>query len=80
MRNKIIFAAFVAVAAFAAPTLRAEPMKCSGEEKTCIASCKKTGSVTVSVCVTNCGARGSYCMKTGCWDNGVQRFCGLNKQ
>lgn len=57
----------------------AEPMKCSGEEKACLVSCKKTARVTVSVCVTGCGARLSACLKNGCWDSGTQRYCGLAK-
>ena len=57
----------------------ADPMKCSGEEKACATACKKAARVAVSVCLTNCGARLSACMKTGCWDNGAQRYCGLAK-
>jgi hypothetical protein len=59
----------------------ATPMRCSGEQKTCIANCAKSppGS-SISLCLTNCGARQSMCMKTGCWDNGTQRYCGLLKQ
>lgn len=59
----------------------ATPMRCSGEQKTCIASCAKgpPGS-SITFCLTNCGARQSVCMKTGCWDNGTQRYCGLLKQ
>ena len=57
----------------------AEPMKCSGEEKTCVTNCKKAARVAVNVCLTACGARRSACLKTGCWDDGAQRYCGLNK-
>jgi hypothetical protein len=39
-----------------------------------------TGALAVSICVTNCGARQSICMRTGCWDSGVQKYCGLQKQ
>src|SRR5262245_15606917 len=57
------------------------PMRCSGEQTTCIANCKKNPDRSfLSVCVTNCGARQSICMKTGCWDSGVQKYCGLLKQ
>lgn len=59
---------------------QAEPMKCSNEEKTCATACKKAARGPVNVCLTECGARASYCMKTGCWDNGAQRYCGLAKQ
>jgi len=59
----------------------ATPMRCSGEQKTCIASCaKRPPGTSISICLTNCGARQSLCMKTGCWDNGTQRYCGLLKQ
>jgi hypothetical protein len=62
------------------PIARADPMKCSNEEKTCATNCKKAARGPVNVCLTECGVRASYCMKTGCWDNGVQRYCGLAKQ
>ena len=57
------------------------PMRCSGEEKTCIAACKKSlDRSSISACVTSCGLRQSACMKSGCWDSGPQRYCGLLKQ
>jgi len=59
----------------------AAPMRCSGEQKICIASCNKNPDRSViPACVTACGARQSFCMKTGCWDSGAQRYCGLLKQ
>lgn len=59
----------------------ATPMRCSGEQKTCIANCiKSPPGTSKSICLTNCGTRQSMCMKTGCWDNGTQRYCGLLKQ
>jgi len=58
----------------------AEPMKCSGEEKTCQQSCAKVPAAATSVCLTECGVRKSACMRTGCWDNGRLRYCGLMKQ
>jgi hypothetical protein len=78
-------ATFIAFAALgflslAVPLAHADPMKCSGEEATCISNCKKAARGPVSACLTACGARVSYCMKTGCWDNGAQRYCGLAKQ
>ena len=57
------------------------PMRCSGEEKVCIAACKKSiDRSSLSTCLTNCGLRQSVCMKSGCWDSGPQRYCGLLKQ
>jgi hypothetical protein len=59
----------------------AAPMRCSGEQKICITNCNKNlDRSTIPTCVTNCGARQSLCMKTGCWDNGLQKYCGLLKQ
>jgi hypothetical protein len=59
----------------------AAPMRCSGEQKTCIANCNKSPDrSTIAICVTNCGTRQSMCMKTGCWDSGFQKYCGLLKQ
>ena len=63
-----------------APLAKADPMKCSNEEKTCATNCKKAARGPVAACLTQCGAWGSYCIKTGCWDTGAQRYCGLAKQ
>ena len=57
----------------------AEPMKCGGEQKTCIASCKMVPN-RLSACLTLCSARQAYCVRTGCWDDGLRRYCGLAKQ
>jgi hypothetical protein len=32
------------------------------------------------VCFTNCGQRQAMCVKTGCWDNGSQKYCGLLRE
>jgi len=76
-----------AVATLAAVTLLclqpafAAPMRCSGEENICITGCKKsTDRASIPTCITNCGLRQSLCKKTGCWDSGVQKYCGLLKQ
>jgi hypothetical protein len=59
----------------------AAPMRCSGEQKTCLAACNKSQDrSSISTCLTNCGFRQSLCMKTGCWDTGLQKYCGLLKQ
>ncbi len=58
----------------------AQPMKCSGEEKTCQAACAKVATGKTSACLTECGVRKNVCMRTGCWDDGRLRYCGLAKQ
>ena len=59
----------------------AAPMRCSGEQKICMANCNKAADrSSISTCLTNCGLRQSLCMKTGCWDSGFQKYCGLLKQ
>ncbi len=59
----------------------ADAMVCSGEEQACIAKCPKfTNPSITSNCVTNCHTRRSICMRTGCWDNGTVRFCGLARR
>ena len=79
-RTGAIVAISVVFAFLAAPAMSA-PMRCSGEEKVCIANCKKSlDRASISVCLTNCGVRQSACLKTGCWDSGPQRYCGLLKQ
>ena len=67
--------------ALCGPGAHATPMRCSGEQNTCIASCKKNPAIaSIPTCITNCGSRQAYCMKTGCWDTGFQKYCGLLKQ
>ncbi|MFA6265991.1 MAG: hypothetical protein WC670_09805 [Pseudolabrys sp.] len=77
-----VFAQAVALVAglLAVSPVRADPMKCSGEEKTCQLTCAKAAKAALSTCLTECGFRKSACMRTGCWDNGRLRYCGLNKQ
>ena len=69
----------LSVAGAADKSAMAEPMKCSGEEKACVTACRKTARMPVGVCLTGCGARLSACVKTGCWDDGTQRYCGLSR-
>jgi hypothetical protein len=77
----IATAGFVWLAtALAPPGAHADPMKCSNQETTCATNCKKAARGPVTVCLTQCGARASYCMKTGCWNDGVRTFCGLAKR
>jgi hypothetical protein len=82
-RHKIVTGviALLGIALLCAQTVRAAPMRCSGEESICISSCKKNpDKSTLSICVTNCGVRNAMCKKTGCWDSGTQKYCGLLKQ
>jgi GSG1-like protein len=69
------------IALLSAASALSAPMRCSGEEKVCIAACKKSlDRSSLPICLTNCGQRQSACMKSGCWDSGPQRYCGLLKQ
>lgn len=70
----------VSAALFLAAPAQAQPMKCSGEDKTCQSACGKVPAGATSACLTECGIRKVACMRTGCWDNGRQRYCGLAKQ
>jgi len=71
-------AAFMLLPAVAA---QAAAMRCSNEQNTCIAVCNKAVSkALLSSCITTCGQRNAFCMKTGCWDDGAQRYCGLQRQ
>jgi hypothetical protein len=58
----------------------ADPMKCSGEEKTCVTNCSKFARTTVSQCLEACRMSRIICLRTGCWDTGTNRYCGLMKQ
>jgi hypothetical protein len=79
--DSLIAAALIGLGLLCAGAAFAAPMRCSGEQKTCITACNKSPDRnSISTCVTNCGQRQSLCMKTGCWDNGFQKYCGLLKQ
>jgi hypothetical protein len=82
MRRKIIVAVAVAAGVLAtAQSGTAQPVRCSGELKTCITNCSKNPNRAVlGVCVTNCRTLGSNCMRTGCWDNGPHKYCGLTRR
>ena len=80
-RKAVAAAALISLMALDSQIASAAPMRCSGEQKICIANCSKSPDrSTIPTCVTNCGARQSLCMKTGCWDSGFQKYCGLLKQ
>ena len=65
----------------AAQAGRAEPMKCSGENKTCLSVCSKmTVPAVLAACLDNCRSVKKSCLQTGCWNNGSSRYCGLMKQ
>ena len=80
-KNVFAVAAVAGLGLLCSQTALAQPMKCSGEQKVCIASCSKIpNSASISACITNCGARQAMCVRTGCWDNGTNRYCGLTRQ
>jgi hypothetical protein len=69
-------AAIAGLLLFGAAPGHAAAMKCADEHKSCVANCAKlTNRNNIPVCVTNCHARNSICVHTGCWDNGVKRYC-----
>jgi hypothetical protein len=79
--DSLLAAAVIGLALLCAGAAVAAPMRCSGEQKTCIAVCNKSlDRGSIPTCITNCGMRQSLCMKTGCWDTGFQKYCGLLKQ
>ncbi len=64
-----------------APMAQAQPMKCSGEQKTCVATCVKSGNAAqAKACSENCRVSQANCVRTGCWAFGASRYCGLMKQ
>ncbi|MGH6727364.1 MAG: hypothetical protein ACREB8_12590 [Pseudolabrys sp.] len=58
----------------------ADSLKCSDEQKACITICQKNPRALVGDCIANCRTRTNFCKKTGCWDNGIKRYCGLLRQ
>jgi len=83
MKSKIIYAIAACTGFYllGTQTALAQPMRCSGERNTCLTNCKKNlDPVVASRCLQFCHASQSICMRTGCWDNGTSRYCGLTKQ
>ena len=83
MNFKLTFAITIGLGLFllSTPAALAQPMRCSGEQKTCIANCQKNIDRTVaSQCTANCHIRLTNCIKNGCWDSGTFKYCGLMKQ
>ena len=83
MRNPIghAIAAALVLILLGAQGLRAEPMKCSGEEKGCNTTCLKNGRAAPVNCREICHVALQICMRTGCWDDGTaNKYCGLMKQ
>lgn len=58
----------------------AEPMKCSGEQKTCTTACARLPAGQVQLCMENCRVSQANCVRSGCWASGSNRYCGLMKQ
>jgi hypothetical protein len=76
-----VIAAVTGLCLSGSQTALAQPMRCSGEEKTCIAICmKSTNRSYVANCITSCHTRLSVCKQTGCWDSGTRKYCGLTRQ
>jgi hypothetical protein len=83
MKYQVIYAiaAIVGLYLSGAQTALAGPMLYRGEQKVCISNCvKNTNPAGVSNCLAICHARLAVCRKTGCWDNGTNRYCGLMRQ
>jgi len=74
--------AFIAALIFlGALPASADPMRCTGEKATCVYVCNKMSDrEAAAACLTGCGARHTNCMRTGCWNNGAQIYCGLTRQ
>ena len=77
-----IFAAMAVIAGLflVSQTALAAPMMCSGEETSCIAACQARPRALIGDCIATCRTWGNYCKRTGCWDNGTSRYCGLLRQ
>jgi len=54
--SRIVAGALAALVLFSCHSAFVVPMRCSGEQSTCIASCKKNPDRSyLSICITNCG-------------------------
>ena len=77
--SRIAFA-LTAVALLCTQPARAAPMTCSTEQKACLAPCSKFPPAVAKDCTDACRARFDFCRRSGCWDNGHSRYCGLLRQ
>ena len=73
-------AAGIGLVMLSAQATLADPMKCTNEEKTCVTNCSKFARTTVQQCLEGCRMSRMICLRTGCWDSGTSRYCGLMKQ
>jgi len=82
MKNRFMVAAAAGIALYllGAPAALAEPMRCSGEQKTCNANCVKFAGAALATCLAGCHVSQANCVRNGCWDNAGTRYCGLMKQ
>jgi hypothetical protein len=82
MNPKVADAIAAAVAlVMLASAAAAEPMKCSTERQSCAAACRKYADQKPwRVCMTACSQQQASCMRTGCWNNGGNTYCGLLKR
>lgn len=80
LRTLVSIVATAGFLAFAQSAM-AQPMLCSGEMKACIAACNKSPNRGAApVCITNCRTRGAMCTRTGCWDTGTRKYCGMTRR
>ena len=75
-----IAVALAAAALICAQPVGAAPMTCSSEQKACLAPCGKFPPAVAKDCTDACHARFNFCRRSGCWDNGSSRYCGLLRQ
>jgi hypothetical protein len=82
-RDSLVTTIAVAAALYAlgGQPASADAMRCSSELKACISNCTKIQKRdAAAACVTNCRTRSFSCARTGCWDDGVRKYCGLMRQ
>jgi hypothetical protein len=80
MQRIVIPALTVAALIAAVQAAQAAPLRCSAEEKACIAQCNAyTNRGLIPTCIANCRTRMAACRQTGCWTTGPTRYCGLER-
>jgi len=78
--SRLILALGAALAFVCAQQAQSAPMMCSSEQRSCLAACQKNPPALIANCISNCRAYFNYCRSTGCWDNDINRYCGLLRQ
>lgn len=58
----------------------AAPMRCADLKSACVAACSKGPVAIRGACLSNCNTRQVNCQQSGCWNEGGNNLCGLQRR